>query len=207
MKAADIMSREVITIRGIEPVIKAIQVMQQHGVRSLIVDRRHPADAYGILTETDIVGKVVAYGKNPRQVRVYEIMTKPCIMVSPDLQVEYVARLLTQHQIRVCPVIDGQLLGLVSMTDILTKVDFSEQSQTQELADKIQVAIAQAQAICGQANVIPEDCIAAWRQVEDLQAEAAYQQAAPLDQTAFEQFRETGPDWLTSADYDTWCGG
>ena len=66
--------------------------MKEKGLRALIVEPRHDADPYGMVTETDIIYKVAAYGHDPKQMRVYEIMTKPCVVVSPELGVEYVAR-------------------------------------------------------------------------------------------------------------------
>ena len=78
---------------------------------ALIVERRHPQDAYGIVTETDIVYKVVAYGKDPKKVRVYQIMTKPCIAVNPDLGLDYVARLFADNGLLRAPVVQGELLG------------------------------------------------------------------------------------------------
>ena len=79
---------------------------------------RSPEDAYGIVTEADIVYKVAAYGKDPKAVPIHEIMTKPCIVVNPDLSVEHVARLFAQYHIRRAPVIKEKLLGIVSVTDI-----------------------------------------------------------------------------------------
>jgi CBS domain-containing protein len=96
--------------------------MKQTKLRDLVVEPRSPADAYGIVTEADIVYKVAAYGKDPNQVQVHEIMTKPCIVVNPDLSVENVARLFANHHIRRAPVIKNQLLGVVSVTDIIRQV-------------------------------------------------------------------------------------
>jgi signal-transduction protein with cAMP-binding, CBS, and nucleotidyltransferase domain len=101
-------------------------LMKENGLRALIVDRRHDQDAYGMVTETDIVYKVTAYGKDPKRIRVCDIMTKPCIVVNPDLGVEYVARLFANTHIRRAPVIKGDLLGIISISDILTKGDFVE---------------------------------------------------------------------------------
>jgi len=56
-------------------------------------------------------------------------MTKPCIVVNPDLRVEYVARLFAQNGLLRAPVIQGELLGIISVTDILTKSNFVEQPQ------------------------------------------------------------------------------
>ena len=74
--------------------------------------------------------KVAAHGKDPKQMRVYEIMTKPCIVVNPQLGVEYVARLFANTRIRRAPVIKGKLLGVISITDILSKSDFVEKPKS-----------------------------------------------------------------------------
>ncbi|MFM7352113.1 MAG: CBS domain-containing protein [Microcystis aeruginosa] len=134
MKAAEIMTTEVAKIKGSETVAKAVQLMREKNIRTLIVDRRHDEDAYGIITETDIVYKVVAFGQDPQKVRVYEVMSKPCIVINPDLGVEYVARLFANTGIRFAPVIKGGLLGVISVSDIpecLTQV-----SETLEIAWK-----------------------------------------------------------------------
>lgn len=124
MKASDIMTTEVVTIRGSATVAEAVTTMKEKRLRALIVATRTDEDAYGMVTETDIAYKVAAYGKDPKNVRVYEIMTKPCISVNPNLGVEYIARLFANTQIRRAPVIQEKLLGIVSITDIITKSNF-----------------------------------------------------------------------------------
>ena len=63
--------------------------------------------------------------------RVYEIMTKPCVTVNPDLGVEYVARLFATTRIRRAPVVQGKLLGIISVSDILNKSDFVEKPKSE----------------------------------------------------------------------------
>lgn len=121
LTAKDIMTTDVVTISGSATVAEAIQTMKDKNIRALLVERRSDQDAYGIVTEADIVYKVAAYGKDPKTVQVHEIMTKPCIVVNPDLGVEYVARLFAHTGIRRAPVIKEGLLGIVSVTDILRK--------------------------------------------------------------------------------------
>jgi CBS domain-containing protein len=207
MKASDIMTCDVITLRGIEPVTRAIALMDQHQIQSLIVERRHPEDAYGLVTKSDILAKIVALGKDPHQVRVYEIMTKPCLAINPDLQVEYVARLFAHYHVHVAPVIAGRLLGIISITDILEKGNVVASSYPERLEQQIQTAIAYAQEICAREKDNPQNCITAWQLVEDLQAEKAYYQGVPIAKTAFEEFRDTDPRWLSQYDYDEWCSG
>ncbi len=203
MKAADIMTKDVVTIRGSATVAEAVDLMKKKRLRALIVERRHDQDAYGILSETDIVYNVTAYGRDPKQVRVYEIMTKPCIVVNPDLGVEYVARLFANTGIRRAPVIKGELLGIISVTDILTKSDFVEQPKEVIYKETIQEAIESARAICAEIGHTSPECAAAWDAVEEMQAEAAHQRARKLVKTAIEEYCEENPDAFEARMYDT----
>jgi CBS domain-containing protein len=196
MKAEDIMTRDVITIRGSATVAQAVELMKEKRLRALVVERRYDHDAYGIVTETDIVYKVTAYGKDPKQVRVYQIMSKPCIVVSPDLSVEYVARLFANTGIRRAPVIEGKLLGIISVTDILTKSDFVDAPKQLLLEEKIQKAIEDARAICTKQGAYSKACAAAWDEVEELQAEAAHQKAEGMvsAKVSFEEYCRDNPN-------------
>jgi CBS domain-containing protein len=203
MKAQDIMTQDVVTIRGSATVAQAVALMKEKKLRALIVERRHEQDAYGIVTETDIVYKVAAYGQDPKKVRVYEIMTKPCIVINPDLGVEYVARLFANTGIRRAPVIKGELLGIISVTDILTKSDFVEQPKSVLLEQRIEKAVEEARAICTQKGPTSKECAAAWDIVEELRAEASHQRGQKLVKTAFEQYCEDNPDAAEARIYES----
>ncbi|MDJ0596827.1 MAG: CBS domain-containing protein [Pleurocapsa sp. MO_226.B13] len=131
MQAQEIMTKDIITISGSATIAEAVKLMKDKGLRALIVERRSDSDPYGIITETDIIYKVAAFGHDPKQMRVYEIMTKPCITVNPDLGVEYVARLFASTRIRRAPVVKGRLLGIISISDILNKSDFVEKPKSE----------------------------------------------------------------------------
>ncbi|MEM9276655.1 MAG: CBS domain-containing protein [Cyanobacteria bacterium P01_F01_bin.143] len=126
MTAKDIMTTNVVTISGSETVANAVKVFKEKGLRALIVEPRSDRDPYGIITETDIIYKVTAYGHNPQKMRVFEIMTKPCITVQPDLGVEYVARLFANTKTRRAPVVQNCLKGIISISDIMHKSDLIE---------------------------------------------------------------------------------
>ena len=130
MKAREIMTKDVVGIRGYATVAEAVKLMKEKGLRALVVEPRHEMDPYGLVTETDIIYKVAAFGHDPKKMHVYEIMTKPCVVVNPELGVEYVARLFAQSGIRRAPVIHGDLLGIISITDILRKSDFVERPKS-----------------------------------------------------------------------------
>ena len=132
MKAADIMTTKVITIDSSAAIAEAARVMQQNGLRSLIVERSSSDDAYGIITATDIAN-AIAKGLEPNTTHVCEVMTKPCIVVNPDLAVEHIIRLFAKAKIRIAPVIKDRLLGVVSLTDVLTKTDYSTSDKLQSI--------------------------------------------------------------------------
>ena len=130
MQAKDIMTKEVVTISGSATVAEAVTLIIDKGLRALIVEPRNERDPYGIVTETDIVYKVAAFGHDPKKMRVFEIMTKPCITVSPDLGVEYVARLFANTKTRRVPVVKDGLKGIISISDVMHKSDFVEKPKS-----------------------------------------------------------------------------
>ena len=124
MQAKEIMTQDVVTVSGSATIADAITKMKDKGLRALIVEPRYNGDPYGIVTETDVVYKVAAHGHDPK------IMTKPCIVVNPELGAEYVARLFANTRIRRAPVIQNGLLGVISISDILRKSDFVEKPKS-----------------------------------------------------------------------------
>ena len=122
LKARDIMTTEVVTVDGSATVAEAVRLMKEKGVRALIVERRSDDDAYGIVTQRDIVYSVMAERKDPTKVKIHEVMTKPLVVVNPNLDAVYVARLMAQKGLSRAPVIyEEKLQGVVSVTDLITK--------------------------------------------------------------------------------------
>ncbi|MBD2180542.1 CBS domain-containing protein [Aerosakkonema funiforme] len=190
MKAKDIMTQDVATVRGSATVAEAVRLMRLKEVRALIVEARDSEDAYGIVTETDVVAKVVAYGKDPKDVRVYEIMSKPCIVVNPDLNLEYVARLFANTGVWRAPVIQGDLLGIISVTDILNKGDFLENPKLAYLEQKLQQAISNARSAAANFGNDSKEATEAWDLVDEIEAEAGFYGLPKPEKTARELFFE-----------------
>ncbi|MFN6535693.1 MAG: CBS domain-containing protein [Nostoc sp. EkiNYC01] len=205
LKASDIMTKDVATIRSSATVAEAVKLLKARDWKALIVDRRHEQDAYGIITESDIVYKVIAYGKDPSRIRVYEVMTKPCIVINPDLGLEYVARLFSEYNLHRAPVIQGELVGIISLADILANSNFLELPHTILLEQQLQDEIKKARAICDRKGIHSEECAAAWDVIEELQAEMGHQRAEKVMKTAFEEYCDEYPE--AKGFYNTWCSG
>lgn len=122
LRARDIMQTDIATILPDLSVQDAAVLMRHNGVRSLIVEKDTDDDAYGIVTYADIVTKVLAFGFDPAEVSVAEVMTKPLVVVNPSLKLDLVARLFAKHNIGHAPVLDNhKLVGVVSMTDLVVE--------------------------------------------------------------------------------------
>ncbi len=119
MQAKDIMTKNVATIDASALVSEAIGQMKEKGVHALIVKPKGQEKAYGIITEADIAYKVIAKANDPKGLTVGDVMTKPCIAVKPDMSVRNVARLFSNNHIHRAPVINEELVGIVSVSDIL----------------------------------------------------------------------------------------
>ena len=117
---ADVMTQEFIMIDGLSTVHKALAALQARSARCLIVEKRHEADEFGIVTMSDIARKVVARNRSPRRVNVYEIMSKPLISVRPKMNIRYTAKMFDSFGLHLAPVLRrGKVLGIVSFYEIV----------------------------------------------------------------------------------------
>lgn len=117
--ASDVMTRHVVDISPDATVAEAIATMRQSSVSSLLVQRGSQGETWGFLTQTDVVEKVVAEGKDPAEIRIRDIMTKRVITVSPNCSLMDCAALMARADIRRVLVFDGRdIVGIVSGSDI-----------------------------------------------------------------------------------------
>jgi CBS domain-containing protein len=117
MKAEEVMAREVITLDENVSVKKAAEIMAEEGVSAIISTSE--GKAIGILTERDILKRIVAQDKNPRETKVKDIMSSPLVTIEPSTDLEEAAHVMFEKKIKNLPVIhDNRLIGLISLQDI-----------------------------------------------------------------------------------------
>ncbi|WP_165310607.1 CBS domain-containing protein [Vibrio ziniensis] len=120
IRVRDVMAGTYVMVDGLTTVYEGIRLAKKHQVKALIVDKRHEDDEYGIVLMNDIAKKVLAKNRSPKRTNIYEIMTKPALSVSPDMNVKYCARLFERFGISRAPVIDcGKVIGMVSYNNIV----------------------------------------------------------------------------------------
>ncbi|MEM8832243.1 MAG: CBS domain-containing protein [Cyanobacteria bacterium P01_G01_bin.19] len=176
MKVSDIMTKEVLMIHSSATVAEAIAMMQNKKLRSLIVEPNNDDDTYGIVTETDIVYATIAQEQDPERVKIRQIMTKPCIVVDPDRSISDVAKLLVETGIQKAPVVKDELLGIISLTDIVMKMKVARLSPTDILSQRIGEAILHSRVYSDPEAEIDHESEIAWNVVEDLKSEQLEEQ-------------------------------
>ncbi|MFP4658118.1 MAG: CBS domain-containing protein [Desulfonatronovibrionaceae bacterium] len=120
IRARDIMYPKVVSIDGMATAREAAEKMRAEKVPSLLVDKRHEDDEWGILVVQDFITEVIIPGCSPDEVNVYEMMTKPVLTVPGKMDVRYAARLLYRSGIRRAPVVeDGKVVGMLSLSNLI----------------------------------------------------------------------------------------
>ena len=118
----NVMKRKFDMIDGMTTVHEALVTMKHRDNKSLIVQKRHEHDEYGIVLISDIAREVLAKDRAPERVNVYEVMAKPVISIDPDMDIKYAARLFTRYHLSRAPVVEnGEVIGIVSLTDMVLK--------------------------------------------------------------------------------------
>ena len=118
--AKNVMTKDIVFIDGMATAKEAVEIMRQEKTEALIVKKRHPQDAYGIVSVHDFIKCVIIPDKTSEEVNVFEIMTKPAISVPADMDVRYVANLLMKVGLRMAPVEEnGEYIGMVSLSDLI----------------------------------------------------------------------------------------
>ncbi len=122
IRVRHVMKAEVDVVDGMMTVTEALNSMKYPDTRTLIVDKRHEDDEYGVVMFRDMAKKVLARDLSPDRVNIYEIMSKPVVSVHPDMDIRYCTRLFDRFGLSRAPVLENQkIIGLVSYTDIVLK--------------------------------------------------------------------------------------
>ena len=121
MHVADICSHRVICVNQEATVFEAAELMRHHDVGALVVTRQGKRRPVGIVTDRDLVTRVIAAGKNPRDVPVSAVMTLSLATCRANHDLLDVLQLMRTRGIRRVPVVDAQsgLIGIVTTDDVI----------------------------------------------------------------------------------------
>ncbi|WP_024955875.1 CBS domain-containing protein [Sulfurospirillum arcachonense] len=122
MLVKDVMVKadKIILVSPMMPIREALNIMRKTKVKSLVVNKLKPHDAYGMLTYKNILQSIVANDGDIDLLRVYDVYSKPAFQVSEELDVKYAAQVMVNSGVKRLLVIDNnELEGILTMTDIL----------------------------------------------------------------------------------------
>jgi len=119
MLVKDVMSSPVITVDEDETVDKVAQFMETHRLGCIIVTDED-GRPLGIITERDLVTRVLAKNKLSSKLIAKDVMTSPLITISPDETLSNTARHMSRLNVRRLGVVyKGNLVGVISSKDVL----------------------------------------------------------------------------------------
>jgi len=125
----EVMTKNVITIESSTPVKKAAELMDKHDIGCLIVVEE--GKPIGIVTERDMLKRVLLQFRDPRITRVSDIMSTPLMVSTPETDLREAVRLMNERRIKKLVVVEGDvLIGLLSITDVVRSLAFLEHTIT-----------------------------------------------------------------------------
>jgi CBS domain-containing protein len=124
-------------VRPDDFVFDALHVLARHEVGALMV--MDGAQLVGVFSERDYTRKVALAGRNSRETRVADIMTREVVSVAPGTGTRECMSLMRQRKIRHLPVLDGPtVLGMISVRDIMNDIIADHESTIAQLENYIQ---------------------------------------------------------------------
>jgi len=127
---------DVYSVGPLATVIDAVNTMNDHHVGSVLVCEG--GDPVGVFSERDVLVRVVAAQRDPRETLVRDVMTTRLYTAAPDDTLLEVMRLMTDRRCRHVPVMEGErLIGLVSIGDLTKATQYNLRQEVRELSSYI----------------------------------------------------------------------
>lgn len=137
-KCRDVMTKDPASCAPTDSIVKVAGLMKREDVGSVpVVDSAESRRLIGIITDRDIVVKVVAAGRAAESATVEEAMTPNPASCRESDDVDQALELMKERQVRRMPIVDadGRLTGIISQADVATRVN--KDSKTGELVEAI----------------------------------------------------------------------
>ena len=123
LRVREVMKPAVKTIAKEATIEAAARMMEELGVSSLVIEPDDDKDAFGIVTRKDVIEALLLHEDEDLSYLVEDVMSKPAITIAGHLSIENCLRMMRVAGTRRLPVVEGtQLIGIISNTDIFTKI-------------------------------------------------------------------------------------
>jgi len=126
LEVKDVMVKNVVTVEADATVRDAAKLMNERDIGCLLVMKGNTP--VGIVTERDMLERVLLKSKDSRKTKIGKVMSKPLMVGEPQTDIRDAVRLMVEGKIKRLPVVEnGHLLGLVTFTDIVRSSAYFEQ--------------------------------------------------------------------------------
>lgn len=117
MKTKDIMIKDIVKVDSYTSVHDVVKIMNRKSIGCVIVvDNGEPE---GIVTERDLLQKVLEKTLDPRKLKISNIMTRNLVLGEPDMEIHEAAKLMFKRKIKKLLIVEaGKLVGLITLTNI-----------------------------------------------------------------------------------------
>ncbi len=118
----DIMVQNVKTVNIEDTVLEAAEIMNRHEIGCVVV--KNNGNPVGILTERDILKRVVFKKRDPAITKTHEVMSKPLVTIKPHRAITTAVKLMIRKKIKKLVVVNADhLIGILSLTDLIPLLD------------------------------------------------------------------------------------
>jgi CBS domain-containing protein len=137
-KCRDLMTKDPVCCLPAETASQAAQLMYRHDIGAVpVVEDRESKRLLAMITDRDLAIKVIAQGRDPKTVKIEEVMSPDIVMSSPDDEYGTALTLMEEHKIRRIPVVDnaGRVVGIISQSDVALRI--RDAANTAELVTEV----------------------------------------------------------------------
>ena len=132
MKIEEVMTKNVVALNEDVTAYDAVKLMNENKIGCLVVLQY--GQVVGIVTERDMLERVLEKCRNPKETKVTEIMTKRVIVGKLGIRLDEAAKLMFEKKVKKLPIVEGnRLVGLVTLTDLARVASLDE--KTMELIE------------------------------------------------------------------------
>ncbi len=121
MKVHEFMGTKIEFVDHEDSVYEAVEKMVDRRIRWVVVKFPGEETNFGVITQRDIVFKVLAKNINPKKIKAFEIASRPVICIDKDMDFKDASKMMEKSNIARLIVCDkGRIAGVISMLDVMT---------------------------------------------------------------------------------------
>ncbi len=137
-KCNDVMTKKAVYCLPDDPATRAAELMKNERIGSIpVVENEHNKKLVGIVTDRDLVLRVVADGLDAKSTKVDKVMSREVVTCGPDDDLQNAVNSMSKHQLRRIPVVDAdnKILGIIAQADVA--MYFDHPKRTAEMVKEI----------------------------------------------------------------------